>query len=117
MFVEILKYIPSVKEEIQFRIGKNAEGNNKIIELSCETDIWFHIGGNRSSGHVIASIPENISKKQKRDIIIQGACLCRQFSKYKSESQLEIIYTKLSDVIPTEIPGRVIAHNQKTIVL
>ena len=117
MFIEIVKYIPSLKEEIVFRIGKNAQGNNQIIELSCKTDIWFHIGGNRSSGHVIACIPGKISKKQKHDIIIQGACICRQFSKYKSESQLEIIYTKLSDVIPTEIPGRVIANNQKTIIL
>ena len=76
------KHIPSLKQDIDFNIGQNAQDNFDIIDISQPTDIWFHLQGT-SSCHVIAIIPENmkLDKKQKKQIITQGALICKQNSK------------------------------------
>jgi predicted ribosome quality control (RQC) complex YloA/Tae2 family protein len=102
-------FIPAIKCNITYYIGSNAQDNWDIIDNASPDDIWFHIDGS-SSCHVIASICENTTfdKKDKRYIIKQGALLCKENSKYKSERNLKITYTSCKNVKKIEgSPGTV----------
>jgi predicted ribosome quality control (RQC) complex YloA/Tae2 family protein len=113
---QITRYIDSVKADITFTIGGNAQENSDIIDAAGPDDIWFHLD-NLPSEHVIATIPEDLDKKQILKIATQGAVLCKQYSKYASQKNLRIIYTRISDIIKTEKVGCVIALNQKTLII
>jgi|SRR6056300_1046238 predicted ribosome quality control (RQC) complex YloA/Tae2 family protein len=100
--------IPCIGQSIEFRIGENAQDNFDIIDMSSPDDIWFHVN-EMSSCHVIAVIPTDIklSRKQLQKLITQGALLCKMNSKYKSVKKLNIIYSKLSNIVKTEVVGQV----------
>jgi len=115
---QITRYIDSVKADITFTIGGNAQENSDIIDAAGPDDIWFHLDS-LPSEHVIAAIPEGttLDKKQILKIATQGAVLCKQYSKYASTKNLSIIYTRIKDIMKTEKVGCVIAQNQKTLVI
>ena len=108
MPIIIDKYILNIKNIITYTIGKNAQDNFNIIDESNPNDIWFHVE-DRPSNHVIAKIPPNINidKKMEKYIIKQGAILCKQYSKCKSESNVPIVFTKIHNVKKTSIIGSV----------
>ena len=112
----ISRYISALGDYIEYIIGQHASDNFEIIDNSKEDDIWFHIN-NESSGHVIAIIPDNItfSKKQLRQIITQGALVCKENSKYKSQRNLEVVYAYVKNVEKTNIAGKVMITNSKII--
>ena len=111
-----LRYIPALKCEIQFVVGSDAQDNFNIIDAAEPTDMWFHLSG-YSSCHVIAKIPQEIAldKKQKLQIIKQGALICKQNSKHKSEPKVDVIYTAVSNITKTKIIGQVETANVKHI--
>jgi predicted ribosome quality control (RQC) complex YloA/Tae2 family protein len=115
---QVTRYIDSIKSDITFTIGGNAQENFDIIDASNPNDIWFHIDGFPSE-HVIAGIPEGLDtdKKKMAKIATQGAVLCKQHSKYASQKNLRIVYTRVNDLMKTEKIGCVIALNQKIIVI
>ena len=106
-------YIAPLGIDIEYKVGKNAADNINIINSAEHGDIWFHVD-DHSSSHVIASMPTNIvfDKKQTMYIIKQGAILCKQHSKYKSVKKINIIYTDVQNVVPTNIPGSVNVNNR-----
>lgn len=95
------------QKNVSFMIGKNAQGNDCIISASKPTDIWFHLA-NQSSCHVVAVMPDDITKKERGYIIKKGAELCKQRSNERSSSNVVVIYTKIQNIIKTDILGRVI---------
>jgi predicted ribosome quality control (RQC) complex YloA/Tae2 family protein len=101
-----------MKRFVEFYVGMNAEENFELIDMASPNDLWFHVN-NRSSGHVVAKIPENTSRKEISAIVKQGAFVCKYYSKYSSEQNLEIIYTKIENVKKTEIVGKVELSNHK----
>jgi predicted ribosome quality control (RQC) complex YloA/Tae2 family protein len=104
-----------LSKDIVYRYGKNAIGNFTIIDMATPDDVWFHIS-NDSSAHVIACLPlEKLDKKQKHQIIKQGALLCKNISKYKNKKDVEIIYSKVRDIEKTETVGMVVVKNGKSI--
>ena len=101
----VSKYIPSLNKSVNFFVGENAADNFNIIDNSLDDDIWFHVQG-FSSGHVIAETNDiKMDKKQLRQIITQGAIICKQYSKYSYMSDLAIIYTQVKHVEKTEVLG------------
>ena len=111
-----LRHIPALNCEIQYLVGTDAQDNFDIIDTSDPTDMWFHLSGH-SSCHVIAKMPQDIAldKKQKLQIIKQGALICKQNSKRKSEQNVDIIYTAVSNITKTKIIGQVETTNVKHI--
>lgn len=109
-------FIPSLNQEISYSIGKNAKDNFDIIDNSHDNDIWFHLD-NTSSSHVIAHISnfEKLDKKQLRQVVTQGAILCKTNSKRKSEKNVEVNYTFIKNITKTDTPGTVISSNVKSI--
>jgi len=114
-------FIPKLKLTIVFHIGQNAQDNFDIIDISLSgghiNDIWFHVK-DVSSSHVIARVHQhNLKRKELHPIIIQGAELCKRHSKYKSDKNVEIIYTEIKNVEKTETIGCVIAENTKNVLI
>ena len=100
---------------VKYLIGLNKKENFDIIDLSNKNDIWFHLKDNPSC-HVIAQISDlNIGKKKLKYIIKQGGVFCKQFSKFKSEKNVEIIYTNLKNIEKTDVLGTVLTSHTKTI--
>ena len=131
----VTRFIPSLKLNVIYKIGKNAENNFEIIDQSNKHDLWFHIK-NASSCHVIACLKNirfnrfdnelpnyydinfySLDKKQKQQIIKQGALICKQYSRFKNQKNVEIIYTAIENVHKTNILGSVITCNSKSISL
>ena len=112
----ISRHIGALNSDIDYHLGRDAEDNFIIIDDANENDIWFHIEGSPSC-HVIANIPEDMkfTKKQLRQIITQGALVCKENSKYKSHKNLDVVYTYVKNVSKTDITGRVSIVNSKII--
>lgn len=112
----ITRYICCIDSNIDFIVGCDAADNMKILNEAMLTDIWFHIDG-YPSAHVIAKIPvkKSFDKKQLFRIIKQGASICKEVSKFASQKNVKIVYTKVNDVIPTEKEGTVVVSKAKTI--
>jgi predicted ribosome quality control (RQC) complex YloA/Tae2 family protein len=120
----IVKYIDSIRGNIEFRVGKNAQDNFDIIDAASPTDLWFHIR-DHASCHIVAEIPQGqrmedgirYDKKQLRHIATQGAVICKQHSKYKSESNVHVMYTQIQHVVKTPIVGMVNVNTYRTIIV
>ena len=109
-------YFCQLNENIEFLIGKNQKDNFDIIDMSRPNDLWFHLN-DCPSCHVIAKLPENIDKKNLKYIIKRGALLCKQNSKYKSEKDVDVIYTFIKNIKKTNKVGCVKTTNTKNICL
>ena len=114
----VTKQIESMGVSINYTVGKNDQDNDDIIDSAKPNDIWFHLG-DASSAHVIANIPDDLilNKKQLKLIIIQGAVVCKEVSKYKSQSNVRVVYTKIKNIVKTETPGRVIMVDAKELII
>ena len=116
----ITKYIDSIRGNIEFRVGQNAQDNFDLIDDSSPDDLWFHID-KCASCHVVAIMPKGTEgvkdKKQLRHIATQGAVICKQHSKYKSESNVSVVYTQIQHVIKTPMVGMVNISRSKAISL
>jgi len=111
--------IPKLNQEITFLVGSNARENVDIITSSKPTDIWFHVA-EYPSAHVVAKIPDTLINEPNKillPIITQGAVICKQVSKYASKRKLQIIYTKIINVHPTDILGTVSLTTSKDIII
>jgi predicted ribosome quality control (RQC) complex YloA/Tae2 family protein len=108
-------HFEKIGKEIDFYIGENAQENQDIVLYANEDDLWFHLS-DYPSPHVLVSTNNiSIERKQFRPIIIQASLLCKQYSKYKSEKNIDVIYTKIKNVIPTDKIGSVQTCNVKHI--
>jgi predicted ribosome quality control (RQC) complex YloA/Tae2 family protein len=111
-------YIPKINETITYTVGTNAQDNFDIIDAANGSDLWFHVD-NLPSCHVVASIPntEKYNHKEIAYIAKQGACICKQYSKYASQKKLPIIYSKISDITKsTTQVGTVITNSTAKII-
>lgn len=114
----ILRFIDSLKVNIEYQVGQHAKDNIDILAKSRANDIWFHIDG-EASCHVVAKVHDvdTNNKKQLAHIVKQGAVLCKQFSKYKSIKDVSVVYTKVSNVFPTDKIGQVLTSHTKTVTI
>jgi len=116
MKTEII-YVPSLKREVTFYIGKNQGENFATIDKGSEDDLWFH-AKDVSSCHVVCEVPDDIKKKKELMYIVKiGALLCKNNTqKLVSISNVEFIYTQIKNVTKTTVAGCVTTQNTKTIV-
>jgi hypothetical protein len=109
----IKKYIPSLKKEIEYIVGEIPQDNFDMIDKSHGDDIWFNVQG-FSVGNVVVNIYGlNLTKKQLRQIILQGAILCKQQSKYYFMSNLAVLYNNVNKLVKTDNIGVIISKHSK----
>ena len=93
--------------------GKSAKGNDKLLDESSPSDIWFHVA-DAPSAHIILSNPTNLAiNKIPRQVIKRCACICKASAKLSTKCA--IIYTERANVEKTEILGRVTTTNVRMI--
>ena len=111
-------FIPALKREIEYYIGENAQDNFDILDICKPIDIWFHLD-KESSCHVIANVPsdQKLNRNQISKIVTQGAVLCKQHSKMKSQQDVEICYTRVINVVKTHVIGQVITKESKIVII
>ena len=102
-------YIPALKQSVVFYVGQNAHDNFAVIDqMQTDHDIWFHADAGVSSCHVVARIDEPLDKKSHRQIVKQGALLCkRHTAKLSRLSNVGIMYVPLHKVVKTRVAGTV----------
>ncbi len=94
-------------------IGGNAQENWDLVSESEEDDLWFHLGDDRPSSHVVLKISDEIKSKKLPPAIIYKCCtLCKQYSKFKTFQNIPIIYTKIKNITKGDNMGSV--HEKKT---
>lgn len=115
---DITKYIDSLKTTIEYRVGKSAKENFDLIDDSNSDDLWFHIS-QESSCHVVATIPpgSNYDKKTLQKIAVQGAVICKQHSRYKSEKDVNVMWTPVRNIVKGSTIGCVYVDVYKIIIL
>lgn len=115
---KITKYIESIKGYIEFRVGQNAKENFDLIDISGPNDLWFHIN-QQASCHVVATIPQDdtLDKRILKKIAIQGAVICKQCSRHKSESAISVMYTPIKNVKKGGNIGSVFVDEYKTLII
>ena len=96
-------------EQHQLIIGQNAKENHEIIKDANPTDIWFHVS-DYPSAHIILQ-----PKTKDPKIIYQAAIQAKKNSKTSKFTNVQVIYTSISNVIPTKKEGEVTFKNLKQI--
>ena len=111
-------FLSNIHMEMTYHIGVSAQDNFDLIDASSPQDIWFHVEC-LPSCHIVAVMQENekLDKKKMQTIIKRGALICKQNSKYVSQKNLPIIYTKIENVQKTGTTGSVFTTNTKTIII
>ena len=99
---------------VLFHIGQNAKENDRLVEISDPSDLWFH-AKHHPSCHVIALISDkNLQRKELQRVIHHGSLLCKQNTKrLSSTAKVEIMYTQIKNVERTKIAGTVLTKEWK----
>lgn len=101
--------------EYIIHIGSNKYNNFELIDNSMDSDIWFHVDG-KPSCHVI--LKNNCKLRDiPKQVIKRCAYLCKINSNAKTQNRCNIIYTKLENVIKTEIVGQVAVQSYKSVIV
>jgi predicted ribosome quality control (RQC) complex YloA/Tae2 family protein len=97
-------YLPLSNHQIPFRIGQKASDHFPMLDQANPSDLWFHLD-NHPSCHIIASVPEYISRDNLKKLIRYGIRLSKEHSKHGSK--VDVIYTRVRNVIKGDIEGQV----------
>ena len=110
-------FLQGLNREITFYIGQHKNENVDIINNCEPDDLWFH-ANKISSCHVVAIIPNDITRKEIKYIIKAGAILCKKYTnKLKSLTNIEFVYTQIKNIEKTQYSGCVQIINEKKIVI
>lgn len=98
-------------------VGKDQNDNDRKIDESEPTDIWFHVA-NAPSSHVFLKPPAPTPlNKLPKQVLTRCACLCKANSQSKSQKKCEINYTQVGNLEKTPTPGRVSFKDQTSTAL
>jgi predicted ribosome quality control (RQC) complex YloA/Tae2 family protein len=101
---------------VTYWIGQNAKDNFDILDKADENDLWFHLY-NQPSCHVIARLPGKLDRDDLHHVRKQGAVLCKQYSRFASAKNVNIIYTYIKNIEKSEVEGSVRVTQEKTITI
>ena len=92
-------------------VGRNSKENWNLIDFADGKDLWFHVD-DKPSCHVFIKIIPN-TDRIPRDVIIRAAQLCKEYSKYKNDKKVKIIYTTINNIMKAKDIGSVHILNHK----
>lgn len=112
--LEFSIYDLGVSRELIIHVGENANDNFRLIDISNKKDLWFHLK-DVSSPHVVI----HCHKYAFIDIetIRYAGELCKQYSKYSENEDIEVIYTEIRNIKKTEPIGSVITRNERYMII
>jgi predicted ribosome quality control (RQC) complex YloA/Tae2 family protein len=104
---------------IKFYVGQSAIENWDLLDKAKAIDltfIWFHLDKFPSPYVIMHSSIAAIEKKDLDHIILYGASLCKEYSKYKYLNDLKIIYMPVKNLSKGDTLGEVNIKGKKKII-
>ena len=86
-------------------VGRSAKENWQLLDNAESFDIWFHLDS-QSSPYVILEIRDN--NEIPYEALLEGARLCKQYSKAKSDKSVKVIYCPVENLKKGKNLGQVI---------
>jgi hypothetical protein len=83
--------------------GKSAVGNNYMLDICGDDDVWFHVSG-RSSAHVILVNGEK-SETIPKQVLKRCCCICKAST--RTSEKVEVVYTKRENLKKVNNAGTV----------
>lgn len=102
----------------EIKIGRNSKQNWEVVTQASPNDMWFHLGGDLPSCHVILANPDD--KELSPHIIKYCSNLCKSnTNKFKNENDIQVIYSKIKYIKLGEKEGQVytIPSHTRTIII
>lgn len=101
-------YDNKLEQDLEIRIGENAQENWDLISDSSKMDIWFHLDKYPSS-HVVIKVPSKTLKIENlsSSTINYAASLCKEHSKYIGQINIGVIYTYIKYIKKGDTVGSV----------
>ena len=104
---------------IKYYLGENAQDNfNLLDKYQNNFDfIWIHLNS-FPSGYVIININKSdlLNLDNSNDILLYGANLCKNNSKYKNLKNIKILWTTLSKIKKSNKIGEVFVSGKKNLI-
>lgn len=88
--------------DVKYRLGRNAKENFELIDDADQEDWWFHLS-DEPSGHCIID-----SSTVDKDMIIFASSLVKEYSKFKNNKKVKVVYTQVKNITKTKTLGQVI---------
>lgn len=102
-----MKKITIFDNNLDIFIGSNKKENWNLLDISYDTDIWFHLDNESSPYVILSSNLENILNLDK-STLIYCANLCKLNSKFKnSPKKVDVIYTTINNLKKSKTIGSV----------
>lgn len=104
-----------------YLVGQDKLENDTLVKTNSPECYWFHLK-DQPSCHVILQFEtdqpkDEQYKKRLRSALKHGCLLCKQHSKCIQHLPVTIMYTLLSNVEPTHIPGTVNVSSYSTMTI
>ena len=112
-------------KNIKFYIGQNAQENWDLFDKSKKINpdfLWFHLNSFPSPYIIMYSTLEEIKSLYKNshseitDILLFGATLCKENSKYKFLNNLKICYYSLKKLKKGTTIGEILISGKKNLI-
>ena len=105
---------------IQFYVGQSAKENWELLDKAKKINqnfIWFHLNSFPSPYVIMHASCTDISNTAlKTDILLYGANLCKDYSKYKFFKDLKILYMPIKNISKSNTIGEVIIKGKGKII-
>ena len=99
----------------KIHVGSNQDENDMLVKTSDIDDYWAHADGYPSAHAIIY----NPSKKRISTKIVKRACciIKANCNRLKKINKLPFNYTRIKNVVPTEVPGQVILKETSNLII
>lgn len=87
---------------IMCKVGENAKDNWSLLEVSCKTNLFFHLT-HYPSCFVLLDCKKTLSM----DILKQVALVCKENTKYKNIKNISVDYTTCLNIQKGEHVGEI----------
>ena len=112
-----------IYKDIKFLIGQNAQENWDLLDESFILNpdyIWFHLNSFPSPYVIMHSSIKELkllyTTAEIEEILLFGAAVCKENSKYKFLKELKICYTSLQKLEKTDTVGEILIKGKKHII-
>lgn len=131
----VTKYIPSLKINFIYKLGRISENIFELLKDSNSDDLLFNLRDG-SNFYVVACFKnltyntlddempnyydlkfEDLHENKKTQILKQGALICKQYSRLRSNKNVNVSYTKIENICKNDMKDNILFFNSKIITV
>lgn len=131
----VTKYIPSLKINFVYKLGRITKNTFELLKDSNSHDLLFNLRDG-SNFYLVACFKnltyntlddempnyydlnfDNLNENQKTQILKQGALICKQYSRLRSNKNVNVSYTKIENICKNDMRDNILFFNSKIITV